>query len=92
LFNASSVIAAFELPPPRPASAGTRLRKSISRSRGAAVLPRAVRCNSDAAFHTRLRRSVGMSGSSQVTSSGPRRTVTVTLSNSASDWNTVFRS
>ena len=42
-------------------------------SRGAAVLPVATRCSSDAAFHTRLRRSVGMSGSSHVTASGPRR-------------------
>ena len=37
------------------------------------VLPVATRCSSDAAFHTRLRRSVGMSGSSHVTASGPRR-------------------
>ena len=89
---AKSVMAAFELPPPRPASDGTRLRRSMAMSRGGVDFPRTVRCSSDAAFQTRLRWSVGMSGSSHVTTSGPLRTVTVTVSNSASDWKIVFRS
>ena len=55
-----------------------------SRSRaGRPVLPVETRCSNDAAFHTRLRRSVGTSTSSHVMRIGPRRVVTVTLSNSA---------
>jgi hypothetical protein len=41
--------------------------------------------SSEVAFHTRLRRSVGMFGSSQVMTNGPFLFVTVTWSHNASD-------
>ena len=88
-FSASSVIAASELPPPSPASDGTRLRRSIAMSCGAVVFPVIVRCSSDAAFHDQIApigRDVGLvAGQGERTA--PRGTVT--LSNNASDWKTV---
>ena len=91
-FSPISVTAASALPPPRPASDGTCLRRSTATSLGSPRRRSAVRQSRDAAFHTRLRRSVGTDGSSQVISNGPRVARIVTWSASARDWKIVRRS